>query len=149
MSASYISKWRLVEQLACCTVNPLPTITLRLAFSHRILPMAAKFCHQNGAIATFFRWLVVASILAYHPVSCSNNAIPIIGILSQPLVNSSASYIAASYVKWLEVGGATSIAIPFDASTDAVKEICRRSMACFFLAEVHPCHRQPRTFGDF
>jgi gamma-glutamyl hydrolase len=60
---------------------------------------------------------------ALFPSHASSSNIPVIGILSQPLINSSYTYIAASYVKWLEVGGATSIAIPFDASTDLVKDV--------------------------
>lgn len=49
--------------------------------------------------------------------------VPTIGILSQPLHNDSSTYIAASYVKWLEAGGARSIAIPYDASTELVEDI--------------------------
>ena len=78
--------------------------------------------HQHGAIATIFL-LVVASILAPNTAASTSHAVPVIGILTQPLFNSSSSYIAASYVKWLEVGGATSIAIPYDASTDMVQDI--------------------------
>ncbi|KAG7374962.1 peptidase C26 family protein [Nitzschia inconspicua] len=52
---------------------------------------------------------------------------PTIGILSQPLHgsknNNNETYIAASYVKWLEVGGARSIVIPYDASTEMVHDI--------------------------
>ena len=79
--------------------------------------MRMEFFRQHGAVAIIFRSLTVASIFARQTSST------VIGILSQPLANSSSTYIAASYVKWLEVGGATSIAIPFDASTDMVKDI--------------------------
>jgi gamma-glutamyl hydrolase len=44
---------------------------------------------------------------------------PVIGILSQPDPdNNDVFYIAASYVKWLEAGGARSIPIPYDASNE-------------------------------
>lgn len=48
---------------------------------------------------------------------------PVFGILSQPIKGSNDTYIAASYVKWLEAGGARSIPIPFDASEELVEEI--------------------------
>lgn len=43
---------------------------------------------------------------------------PVVGILAQPNSfsnDTSHQYIAASYVKWLEVGGARSVPIPYDA----------------------------------
>jgi gamma-glutamyl hydrolase len=58
---------------------------------------------------------------------------PVIGILSQPNVDhddngvvepdSNVFYIAASYVKWLEAGGARSIPIPYDATTELFNEL--------------------------
>jgi gamma-glutamyl hydrolase len=48
---------------------------------------------------------------------------PVFGILSQPIKDSNETMIAASYVKWLEAGGARSIPIPYDASEDLVEEI--------------------------
>jgi gamma-glutamyl hydrolase len=50
---------------------------------------------------------------------------PVIGILSQPLHDDdkNSTYIAASYVKWLEAGGARSIPIPFDASEALVEDL--------------------------
>jgi gamma-glutamyl hydrolase len=54
---------------------------------------------------------------------------PVIGILTQPYWNATASpppfhqYIAASYVKWLESGGAVAIPIPYDADEPLVREI--------------------------
>jgi gamma-glutamyl hydrolase len=50
-------------------------------------------------------------------------ASPVIGILTQPMLNSNDTMIAASYVKWLEAGGARSIPIPFDASEDLVQDL--------------------------
>lgn len=52
-----------------------------------------------------------ATITAASAASVS----PVIGILSQPGWNSQNHFIAASYVKWLEAGGARSIPIPYDA----------------------------------
>lgn len=57
--------------------------------------------------------------------------VPIVGIFSQPYHDSDHEYdippnhtmIAASYVKWLEAGGATAIAIPYDASSQKIIEI--------------------------
>ena len=52
---------------------------------------------------------------------------PVIGIMTQPISwnnhSQDSSYIAASYVKWLEVSGARSIAIPYDVSPDIVEDI--------------------------
>jgi gamma-glutamyl hydrolase len=55
-------------------------------------------------------------------IECRN--IPMIGILSEPIVNESNKtefMIAASYVKWLEMSGARSIAIPHDANLEQVR----------------------------
>ncbi len=49
---------------------------------------------------------------------------PVVGILSQPYWNDPQQhYIAASYVKWVESGGAISIPIPYDADENLVREI--------------------------
>ena len=48
---------------------------------------------------------------------------PVIGILSQPTKDAKDDYIAASYVKWLEAGGARSIPIPYDAFPALVDDI--------------------------
>eukprot|EP00977_Amphora_coffeiformis_P028907 scaffold37822_cov168-Amphora_coffeaeformis.AAC.1 len=44
--------------------------------------------------------------------------IPVVGILAQPLHDddSTHDYIASSYMKWCEAGGATTIAIPYNSS---------------------------------
>ena len=59
--------------------------------------------------------------------SSPNSSPVVIGILSQPLVNKSHSssydYIAASYVKWLEAAGASSIVIPYDATPDLLDNL--------------------------
>ena len=65
--------------------------------------------------------LLLARAAAFAPT-------PVIGIVSQPLstadeYGNSSLYIAASYVKWLEAGGARSIPIPYDASTDVIDEL--------------------------
>ena len=60
--------------------------------------------------------------------------LPVFGILSQPYISEddsnnlsqheeNSTYVAASYVKWLEDGGARSIPIPFDASPTLVRSI--------------------------
>mmetsp|Transcript_27625 Transcript_27625/g.42265 ORF Transcript_27625/g.42265 Transcript_27625/m.42265 type:complete len:376 (-) Transcript_27625:148-1275(-) len=48
---------------------------------------------------------------------------PVIGILSTPNHNHTETYVAASYVKWLEAAGARSIVIPFYADDDTVEDI--------------------------
>lgn len=50
---------------------------------------------------------------------------PIIGVLAQPhhSHNQTEYIIAASYIKWLEAGGARSIPIPYDAPDDLVDDI--------------------------
>lgn len=81
--------------------------------------------------------LLLSSLLC---ISClASSSTPVIGILSQPLkthVTSSSSenddisskttdsnYIAASYVKWVELSGARSIPIPYDADDELIQEI--------------------------
>lgn len=66
--------------------------------------------------------LVLLSLLAPAAIA----ATPVIGILSEPFTtkeNTTEYMIAASYVKWLEMGGARSIAIPYDATADEVDAI--------------------------
>ncbi|GFH53388.1 hypothetical protein CTEN210_09864 [Chaetoceros tenuissimus] len=76
--------------------------------------------------------LLLSSLLI---ISClASSSTPVIGILSQPLrthvtasendINSTDSnYIAASYVKWVELSGARSIPIPYDADDELIHEI--------------------------
>lgn len=53
----------------------------------------------------------------------SANSSPVFGVLTQPIRNSSSTMVAASYVKWLEAGGARSIPIPYDASPATVVDL--------------------------
>jgi gamma-glutamyl hydrolase len=68
--------------------------------------------------------------------SCRCQSPPVIGVFSQPVkargidgaANATAQsaplhYIAASYIKWLEAGGARAVAIPYDASDDVLDEL--------------------------
>jgi len=61
---------------------------------------------------------------------------PVIGVLSQPhhtLHNNQTEYIiAASYIKWLEAGGARSIPIPYDAPDELVDEILQQVNGVLF-----------------
>jgi gamma-glutamyl hydrolase len=52
-----------------------------------------------------------------------HTAAPVVGVLSEPGYNSQSHYIAASYIKWLEAGGARSIPIPYDASPALLDDI--------------------------
>ena len=63
--------------------------------------------------------LIVSHSYAWHTT-------PVIGILSEPIIandNETEYMIAASYVKWLEVSGARSIPIPYDATPMQVNAI--------------------------
>ena len=63
--------------------------------------------------------LIVSHSYAWHTT-------PVIGILSEPITtndNETEYMIAASYVKWLEVSGARSIPIPYDATPMQVNDI--------------------------
>jgi len=66
--------------------------------------------------------------------SLADNLVPIFGILTQPIENSdkNLTMIAASYVKWLEAGGARSIPIPYDSSEDLIDEIFHEIDGIFF-----------------
>lgn len=57
---------------------------------------------------------------------------PVIGIMTQPLQDSNSTMIAASYVKWIEAGGARSIPIPYDATPDEVQEIFQQVNGVLF-----------------
>ena len=78
--------------------------------------------------------LFLSSILLLSTFGClllasAQTPSPVIGILSQPVPiqfsnNGRQQYIiAASYVKWVEAGGARSIPIPYDASPALVKDL--------------------------
>jgi len=62
----------------------------------------------------------------------SQRASPVIGILTQPTSYDDGYVIAASYVKWLESGGARSIPIPYDADRDLVYDIFQQINGVFF-----------------
>lgn len=69
----------------------------------------------------FFFLLLLAVELSW-----SGEATPVVGILSEPIYteqNTTEYMIAASYVKWLEVGGARSIPIPYDATPNDIENI--------------------------
>ena len=68
----------------------------------------------------FILQLVIGMLLLFSFVASDT---PVFGILSQPVKNSNRTMIAASYVKWLEAGGARSIPIPYDATEALVDEI--------------------------
>lgn len=67
--------------------------------------------------------------------TCVSNELmsPVIGILAQPTIQGENDlYIAASYVKWLEAGGARSIAIPDDlTNTDELDELFQQIHGLF------------------
>ncbi len=65
--------------------------------------------------------LFLGSLVGYSYVSAKTS--PVIGILTQPIFASNHTMIAASYVKWLEAGGARSIPIPYDASGELVQDL--------------------------
>jgi gamma-glutamyl hydrolase len=67
--------------------------------------------------------LWVASVSSSSSSFSLSLSSPVIGILTQPIVNSSDTMVAASYVKWLEAGGARSIPIPYDAPPTMVQEL--------------------------
>lgn len=71
----------------------------------------------------------------YYSKPMTISSTPVIGILAHPFdggnessgnnedINYPYQYIAASYVKWLEAGGARAIPIPYDASTTLIDDI--------------------------
>jgi gamma-glutamyl hydrolase len=66
-------------------------------------------------------------------LAVESSSSPVIGILTQPSGDSSNNTeIAASYVKWVEAGGARSIPIPYDASTELVEDIFSRINGILF-----------------
>lgn len=86
----------------------------------RVESYTMPFGCRSGAslLVILLRWsFLLPSVLA------APSASPVFGILTQPIHNSSDTLIAASYVKWLEAGGARSIPIPYDASNELVEDI--------------------------
>lgn len=61
--------------------------------------------------------IIIAVLLV--AVNCINDR-PIIGIIAQPH-NANSTYIAASYVKWIESAGARVVPIPFNVGKDRLK----------------------------
>ena len=87
------------------------------------------FVHNNNTMMSYCRLpsclIALCFLLALTSpalVPAQQTTSPVIGILSQP-VNDNEGYISASYVKWLEAGGARSIPIPYDADTAMVQDI--------------------------
>ena len=75
----------------------------------------------------FMFWLVVL-------LRASEASSPVIGILAQPVHDKpSELYIAASYVKWLEAGGARSIAIPYDETDSSILDDLFSQVDAIFL----------------
>eukprot|EP01084_Bolivina_argentea_P230903 389532_1 len=81
-------------------------------------------------------FLNFAILLMLHMITCQSNDTPVIGILSLPClpevmekdcpewaVPSATSYIAASYVKWLEAGGARVVPIVVTDNFQSVSEL--------------------------
>lgn len=82
--------------------------------------------HQSSNDATN---LLTLSEPSHDPITENNESIePVFGILAQPLVHSNCSacpthpsqYIAASYIKWLEMGGIRTIPIPYDVTNTRI-----------------------------
>ena len=68
---------------------------------------------------------LVALLLLAHSCHATYTSSPVVGVLSQPRIrdNYTEYYVAASYVKWLELAGTRAIVIPYDASDELVDEI--------------------------
>lgn len=60
-------------------------------------------------------WSLLISLFTLVSAQQLRGSAPVVGILAQPQFEGDGDYIAASYVKWLEAGGARSIPIPYDA----------------------------------
>ena len=56
---------------------------------------------------------------------------PVVAVFSHPL-NSTHDFIAASYVKYLESGGARALRVPYNASTDEIEAIYEQTNGIFF-----------------
>lgn len=71
--------------------------------------------------------LVLTAGLLVQGSLCAMTASPLIGILTQPTGSSLShfgkSYIAASYVKYVESGGARAVPIPYDGSEEEIRSL--------------------------
>jgi gamma-glutamyl hydrolase len=69
-------------------------------------------------------WIVKLGLIIFsslHLVYGSSS--PVIGVMTQPISGDTSTYIAASYIKWIEAGGARSIPIPYDAPSEMVEDL--------------------------
>ena len=82
--------------------------------------MEIEVCSRRISTTNMLVWFFsLLPLVSYASVTSS----PVVGILTQPIYGSNNTMIAASYVKWLEAGGARSIPIPYDASEDLVQDL--------------------------
>jgi gamma-glutamyl hydrolase len=78
----------------------------------------------------FISFFLIIWVIAISDVSSKENNEPIIGVLSQRLSSAMKpkfpdhdSYIAASYIKWVESGGARAVPIWIDTPSEYYHEI--------------------------
>ena len=79
------------------------------------------------ALLVVFQLLVVAPAYSHaqrnSKLSETIDDRPIVGVLTQPMYSSEKSYIAASYVKFVESGGARVVALHYDSSAEELHRL--------------------------
>mmetsp|Transcript_30787 Transcript_30787/g.80635 ORF Transcript_30787/g.80635 Transcript_30787/m.80635 type:complete len:313 (-) Transcript_30787:192-1130(-) len=78
-------------------------------------------------------FLEVVLVFAIGTVARALDSRPIIGILSEPTTSPhGTSYVAASYVKWVEMGGARAAVIPYDMPEDSMIQLLSQMNGAVF-----------------
>lgn len=85
----------------------------------------AHFLQTTGMLLAARIALLVAAIFALAASFATAHNRPVIGILAQPKwsMDKERTYIAASYVKWVEAAGARVVPIPYNVSHKAAEEL--------------------------
>lgn len=69
-------------------------------------------------------WIVKVGLILLSSLDLVyGSSSPVIGVMTQPIPGDTSTYIAASYIKWIEAGGARSIPIPYDAPAEMVEDL--------------------------
>eukprot|EP00518_Triparma_eleuthera_P005312 CAMPEP_0182456182 /NCGR_PEP_ID=MMETSP1319-20130603/2096_1 /TAXON_ID=172717 /ORGANISM="Bolidomonas pacifica, Strain RCC208" /LENGTH=313 /DNA_ID=CAMNT_0024654365 /DNA_START=34 /DNA_END=971 /DNA_ORIENTATION=+ len=83
---------------------------------------------STAAILVKAVFLITAAIV---PLARADFSRPVVAVFSHPL-NSTHDFIAASYVKYLESGGARALRVPYNATKDEIEAIYEQTNGMFF-----------------
>jgi hypothetical protein len=97
---------------------------LSSAYSFFSLPRQTSTMATAARATTDAFWIAKLGFILFSSLDLAYGAPPpVIGVMTQPMPGNNSTYIAASYIKWIEAGGARSIPIPYDAKTEMVEDL--------------------------